>query len=102
MQLLGSVNMMPARGPQTLITIAVIAIIESIAIIITIELLHMCLQTAEKRGVNITPYENKLFEAEQALRKPLTGTGGSREPPVPHCVSEQLSSNVPSPAATIT
>ena len=29
------------------------------------------------------------FETEQALRKPLTGTGGSREPPVPHCLSEQ-------------
>ena len=96
--------MMPARGPQTIITIAIVAVVAVAAVVesVAVVIVHRCLRTAEKRGVNITPYENKLFEAEQALRKPLTGTGGSREPPVPHCVSEQLSSNVPSPAATIT
>ena len=100
--------MMPARGPQTVVTVAivavvaVVAVVESVAVVVVVEVVHRCLRTAEKRGVNITPYENKLFEAEQALRKPLTGTGGSREPPVPHCVSEQLSSNVPSPASAIT
>ena len=98
---------MPARGPQTVVTVAIVAVVAVVAVVeavavVVVEVVHRCLRTAEKRGVNITPYENKLFEAEQALRKPLTGTGGSREPPVPHCVSEQLSSNVPSPAATIT
>ena len=68
---------MPARDPQTVITVAVVAVVA------VVEVVQGCLRTAEKRGVNITPYENKLFEAEQALRKPLSGTGGSREAPVP-------------------
>ena len=50
--------------------IAVVAVVEAVAVVVVMEVVHRCLRTAEKRDVNITPYENKLFEAEQALEKP--------------------------------
>ena len=48
--------------------IAVVAVVEAIAAaVVVVGVIHKCIRTAEKRGVNITPYENKVFEAEQAL-----------------------------------
>ena len=49
--------MMPARGPQTVVTVAivaavaVVAVVEAVAVVVVMEVVHRCSRTAEKRGI---------------------------------------------------